>query len=73
MKKNIFSLFITISFLMVNFPSQLFGQGRGIWCEPDTITTHTILYQTADSVLMAPEKRYIATYNDELLKTLKPH
>jgi hypothetical protein len=69
MKKNIFSLFITISFLMVNIPFQLFGQGRGIWCEPDTITTHTILYQTADSILMAPETRYIATYNDELLKT----
>jgi len=69
MKKNIYTLIITISFLVVNIPFQLFGQGRGIWCEPDTIIAHTILYQTEDSILLAPERRAIATYNDALQKT----
>lgn len=69
MKNNLCTLFIAASFLFFNFPFQLLSQDVEIWCEPDTITTHVLIYQTADSVLMEPQNKYIATYNDSLLKT----
>lgn len=69
MKKIIFSVSIFFSFFLLNFSFQLFGQVKGTWCEPDTITTYTIVFQTVDTVIMEPGQKCIMTYNDALLKT----